>query len=194
MNRFTRIAAVVGVAGASLAGIAGAAFAAPNDSPCRPADPSETRLLYSNDNAVQRELPTVYTDGGKHYVGACGGSGTTMSYIQVNELAPAVSGTDSILEGQTGNQTLDSKFWGDGTQSYGPANVFLQGKGQPAGTNGCAPAGSTELGHANGNNIQRELPTVYTDGGNHFVGICGGGGRLQVNELKNPSITIVPLP
>jgi hypothetical protein len=159
---------------------------------CAPA--GDDTYVYGNGNNVTRELPTVYTDGGQHHVGVCGGTG---GYVQVNDVQGAIGGHNALVEGRSGNETIDSKVWGDGHTSYGPATVWVAGGG-PAGTApSCAPAGDDTYGHANGNTITRELPTVYTDGGKHHAGICGGGsnpGRVEADNSGNVTIEGLPTP
>lgn len=159
----------------------------------------DDRYGYSNGNNVTRELPTVYTDGLAHHVGICGGTG---GYVQLNETFGALAGDNALLEGQSGNETVDSKVWGNGQDSYGPATLWIAGGG-PAGTKpSCAPAGDDRYVHANGNNVTRELPTVYTDGATR-VGICGGdesgGGRIEAQVTDDPKGVLrieaaIPLP
>lgn len=164
---------------------------------CAPA--GDDTYLYGNGNNVTRELPTVYTDGGATHTGVCGGDG---AYVQVNNVKGAVEGNNALVEVRTGNETVDASTWGDGSTSYGAATVWVAGGG-PAGTApSCAREGDDRYGHANGNTVTRELPTVYTDGGASHAGVCGGGGRAEVRDAGNaasdPAGTVVveglPLP
>jgi hypothetical protein len=146
---------------------------------CAPA--GDDTYLYGNGNNVTRELPTVYTDGGATRTGVCGGSDG--AYVQVNNARGALAGDNALVEVRTGNDTVDANTWGDGHTSYGPAEVWVAGGG-PAGTApSCARAGDDRYGHANGNTVTRELPTVYTDGGKSHAGVCGGGGRAEVRDV-----------
>ena len=185
--------AVVSVAG-------GGQFAATlvsANSPCRPSGVQESEVGYAPGNPVTSALPTGYSDNGQHYAGICGGTaGPTASFVQVNDAQGAATGQHSLIDGQTGQPAVDNQLW-----AYGPASFWIAGGG-PAGLSpSCAPAGDDKAVHANGNNVTRELPTAYTDGGNHHVGACGGGGRLQVNEpgsaqhvVVEGAPTAVPLP
>jgi hypothetical protein len=166
-----------------------AATNASEHSPCRPDGVEEDRFGYNAGDPISNELPTIYTDGGNHYVGVCGGGeGQPVRYIQVNDLDNASKGGAPVVEGQTGVEEVDSVVW-----AYGPATFWLTGSGTESPNPGCAPEGDTKLGHANGNNVTRELPTVYTDNLEHHVGVCGGGGRVQVNELAGSPENLVTI-
>ncbi len=157
-------------------------IASPADGEYGCAPEGTTQYGYWRGNAVQRELPTVYTDGFNQMVGVCGGSG---GYIQLNTLMDAINGDKPLIEGQSGIETIDAQIWGDGENSYGPATVWLEGGGSESPNPTCARDESdTRLVHQNGNAITRELPTVYTNT-NNYVGICGGGGRLEINNPGN---------
>ena len=166
--------AVVSVAG-------GGQFAATlvsANSPCRPSEVKESEVGYAPGNPVTSALPTGYSDNGQHYAGVCGGTaGPTASFVQVNDAQGAAAGRNSLVDGQTGQAAVDNQIW-----AYGPASFWIAGGGPAAPKPGCAPAGDDKFVYANGNNVTRELPTVYTDGGVHHVGACGGGDRLQFNE------------
>ena len=132
--------------------------------PCQPAPTQNTQ---------------VYTDNGQHYVGVCTQTGApSVTYVQVNPVQNASTGQGSLVEGQTGQPEVDKQIW-----AYGPASVWLNGGGPASPTPACAPTGDNQAGYSNGNNASRELPSVYTDGGNSHAGVCGGNGRVQVNQV-----------
>lgn len=156
------------------------------------AEGADTVYGYSNGNNVTNSLPSVYLDDKGKYQGICGGD---EAYLQVNDVNGAAAGKNALLEGQTGEDAVDDQLW-----AYGPAEVWLdRGPESPNGP-GCAPAKDYQYGYSNGNNVTRELPTVYTgpdkQGGRH-VGICGGGAdgqKLEVDTDGNVTTPAVPAP
>jgi hypothetical protein len=183
LKRIVRLAVIAAVAGIGLgaSGVALASHQDPGYSPCRGAANGEDRLGYedtADPNDPRHELPTVYTDHGQTYAGVCGANG----YVQVNNVQGAVAGNNALIEGRTGNDRVDAMIWGNGRDSYGPASVWVSGGGPASTTPGCAPAGDDTYVYGNGNNVTRELPTVYTDGGATHTGVCGGGAYVQVDN------------
>ena len=149
-----------------------------SSTPCHTYSGGETTVNFGNGNAFTAALPVAYTDGANSYVGVCDGTaGSSATIVQVNDVQGAAVGHNSLLDVQTGLSSVDHLLW-----AYGPAGVWLNGGGPPSPNPACAPAGDDKAGHSNGNNVSRELPTIYTDRGAHHLGACGLDGRLQVNE------------
>ena len=173
-----RIALLAGIAlavGSSMFIGAGTASAAPLGPPA---------------DCVGNRGPIIYTDGLQHYLTVCvEGAPNGLTYVQVDDIPGFAAGHNPLIELAFGVNEIDTFLGSQGLNSFPPPS-----SGGPTGA-GCNP---DYYGPGTDNVVDLGPLRLYTDGLNHYFGICGGGGRLQVNELANlggdPSALITAQP